>query len=96
MGRIWLYLAVVMDLFSRRIVGWALDDHMRESLVLEALSMAVSQRDFHPGAFIHSVRGVQYRVNEYQDALRSYGLRSSMSRKGNCWDNAVMNRSSVV
>jgi len=89
-GRIWLYLAVVMDLFSRKIVGWSLDDHMRESLILDALSMAISQRKIRPGALIHSDRGVQYRGNEYQEALRSYGLRCSMSRKGNCWDNAAM------
>jgi len=89
-GRVWLYLAAVMDLFSRKIVGWALDEHMRESLVLEALTMAVSHRDVHKGTLIHSDRGVQYRANEYQEALRAYGLRCSMSRKGNCWDNAVM------
>jgi len=89
-GRTWLYLAAVLDLFSRKIVGWSLDNHMRESLILEALNMAASQRDIQPGALIHSDRGVQYRGNEYQAALRSYGLRSSMSRKGNCWDNAVM------
>jgi len=89
-GRTWLYLAAVMDLFSRKIVGWALDEHMRESLVLEALTMAVSRRDVRKGTLIHSDRGVQYRANEYQEALRAYGLRCSMSRKGNCWDNAVM------
>ena len=89
-GRTWLYLAAVMDLFSRKIVGWALDNHMREGLVLEALDMAVSHREVKRGALIHSDRGVQYRGNEYQDALRLHGLRCSMSRKGNCWDNAVM------
>lgn len=89
-GRRWLYLAAVMDLFSRRVVGWALDDHMRESLVLEALEMAVSQRAPLRGTLIHSDRGVQYRGNEYQAALGGYGLQCSMSRKGNCWDNAVM------
>jgi putative transposase len=89
-GRTWLYLAAVMDLFSRKIVGWALDNHMREGLVLEALDMAVSHREVKRGALIHSDRGVQYRGNEYQDALRMHGLRCSMSRKGNCWDNAVM------
>ncbi|HHH45262.1 MAG TPA: IS3 family transposase [Gammaproteobacteria bacterium] len=89
-GRIWLYLAAVMDLFSRKIVGWSLDNHMRESLVLDALNMAASQRQIQPGALIHSDRGVQYRGNEYQEVLRSYGLRCSMSRKGNCWDNAAM------
>jgi len=89
-GRTWLYLAAVLDLFSRKIVGWALDKHMREGLILDALNMAASQRHIRPGALIHSDRGVQYRGNEYQEALRSHGLRSSMSRKGNCWDNAVM------
>lgn len=89
-GRTWLYLAAVMDLFSRKIIGWALDDHMRESLVLEALNMAVSHRQPRTGTLIHSDRGVQYRANEYQEALQAYGLRCSMSRKGNCWDNAVM------
>jgi len=89
-GRTWLYLAAVMDLFSRKIVGWALDLHMRESLILEALNMAVSQRELNPHTLIHSDRGVQYRGNEYQNALRSYKIECSMSRKGNCWDNAVM------
>lgn len=89
-GRTWLYLAAVLDLFSRKIVGWALDTHMRESLILEALDMAVSNRPIQHGALIHSDRGVQYRGNEYQEALRTHGLCCSMSRKGNCWDNAVM------
>lgn len=89
-GRQWLYLAAVLDLYSRKIVGWALDSHMRESLVLEALEMAVSNRDIKRGALLHSDRGVQYRGNEYQDALNMYGIQCSMSRKGNCWDNAVM------
>ena len=89
-GRAWLYLAAVLDLFSRKIVGWALDTHMRESLILEALDMAVSNRPIQHGTLIHSDRGVQYRGNEYQEALRTHGLCCSMSRKGNCWDNAVM------
>jgi transposase InsO family protein len=89
-GRTWLYRAAVLDLFSRKIVGWALDTHMRESLILEALDMAVSHREIPGGTLIHSDRGVQYRGNEYQDALKSHGLRCSMSRKGNGWDNAVM------
>ena len=70
-GRTWLYLAAVMDLFSRKIVGWALDSHMQESLILEALTMAASRREIKPNALIHSDRGVQYRGNEYQDALKS-------------------------
>ena len=89
-GRTWLYLAAVLDLYSRRIIGWALDRHMREGLILEALDMAVSHREGRRGTVIHSDRGVQYRGNEYQGALREHGLRCSMSRKGNCWDNAVM------
>ena len=89
-GRQWLFLAAVLDLFSRKIVGWALDDHMRESLVLAALDMAVSHRNPATGTLIHSDRGVQYRGNDYQAAIASHGLRCSMSRKGNCWDNAVM------
>jgi putative transposase len=89
-GRRWLFLAAVMDLFSRKIVGWALDMHMRESLILEALNMAASQRELKPSILIHSDRGVQYRGNEYQEALERHGISCSMSRKGNCWDNAVM------
>lgn len=89
-GRTWLYLAAVMDLYSRKIIGWALDRHMREGLIREALDMAVSHRERKRGTVIHPDRGVQYRGNEYQEALREHGLRSSMSRKGNCWDNAVM------
>lgn len=89
-SRKWLYLAAVLDLFSRKIVGWALATHMRESLIREALEMAVSNRDITQGTLIHSDRGVQYRGNEYQDTLNMYGMQCSMSRKGNCWDNAVM------
>lgn len=89
-GRQWLFLAAVLDLFSRKIIGWALDDHMRESLVLEALDMAVANRSPSKQTVIHSDRGVQYRGNEYQAALEARGLQCSMSRKGNCWDNAVM------
>ena len=89
-GRVWLYLAVVMDLFSRKVIGWALDKHMRESLIIEALDMAVSERKLQSDTLLHSDRDVQYRGNEYQNILREYGLRCSMSRTGNCWDNAVM------
>ncbi len=88
-GRVWLYLAAIMDLYSRKIIGWALEKHMRESLVLSALDMAVSQRDLNKNILIHSDRGVQYRSNEYQAILASHGINCSMSRKGNCWD-AVM------
>jgi putative transposase len=85
-GRIWLYLAVVLDLFSRKVVGWALDTHMRESLILDAFTMAASQREIKEDALIHSDRGVQYRGNEYQETIKQYGMRCSMSRKGNCWE----------
>lgn len=89
-SRQWLYLAVVMDLFSRKVIGWALDSHMRESLILEALKMAISCRDNINNVLLHSDRGVQYRGHEYQQVLKGNDIVCSMSRKGNCWDNAVM------
>jgi len=89
-GDNWVYLAVVMDLFSRQIIGWAMDDHMKVDLVLEAFNMAVAKREAQPGLILHSDRGVQYRAWEYQEALESYEIQPSMSRKGNCWDNAAM------
>jgi len=89
-GRLWLYLAAVMDLYSRKIVGWALDTHMREELIMEAFMMAVQSRDITDNALIHSDRGVQYRSNRYQEMLQDNGFSCSMSRKGNCWDNAVI------
>lgn len=90
LGRGWVYLAVVLDLYSRQVVGWALDTHMRETLILEALQMARGRRQVRPGLLLHSDRGVQYRGNEYQQTLQDLGIQASMSRKGNCWDNAVM------
>lgn len=89
-GRKWLYLAAVLDLYSRKIVGWSLDSHMREDLVMDAFTMAVHNREIPDNALIHSDRGVQYRSNRYQGLVHDYGFKSSMSRKGNCWDNAVM------
>ena len=89
-GRSWLYLAVVMDLFSRKVIGWSLADHMREQLVIDAFEMAVSGREVKANTLIHSDRGVQYRGHEYQSALEENGIQCSMSRKGNCWDNAAM------
>lgn len=86
----WLYLATVMDLFSRKIVGWALDDAMTEELVRTALEVAIARRKVAPGLILHSDRGVQYRSQKYIDFARSKGLNLSMSRKGNCWDNAPM------
>ena len=85
-----VYLAVIMDLFSRRIVGWALDTSMTHKLTIEALEMAVATRDVEPGMILHSDRGVQYRSGEYQYQLSKNKIQPSMSRKGNCWDNAVM------
>ena len=86
----WLYLATVMDLFSRKIVGWAVDTTMTEALITTALNMAFDLREVQPGLIIHSDRGVQYRAHRYQDLIRSQGGKVSMSRKGNCWDNAPM------
>lgn len=86
----WVYLATVMDLFSRTIVGWALDKQMTEQLVMKALQMAFDRRDIQPGLIVHSDRGVQYRSQKYLDFMHRHGVRPSMSRKGNCWDNAPM------
>jgi putative transposase len=86
----WLYLATVMDLYSRRIVGWSLGEDMTESLIDNALNMAFQRRNAKPGLIVHSDRGVQYRAQKYIDRLTSKGCRISMSRKGNCWDNAPM------
>lgn len=88
----WLYLAVVMDLFSRRIVGWAMAPHMQTSLVRNALEMALQQRRPGRGLVLHSDRGSQYASLEYQALLARHGIVCSMSRKGNCWDNAAMER----
>lgn len=86
----WLYLAVVIDLFSRRVVGWAIDDNMRTPLVLSALRMAVQQRRPLVGLLHHSDRGSQYASHEFQKYLSSCGIVCSMSRKAECWDNAVV------
>jgi len=86
----WLYLAVVIDLFSRRVVGWSMTDHLRTELVLNALTMALGQR-FPEGELVHhSDRGSQYASEVYREALRDHGIICSMSRKGDCWDNAVV------
>lgn len=86
----WWYLATVMDLYSRRIVGWRLSSSMDESLIADALEMAIERRGVEPGLIVHSDRGVQYRSQKYIDRLTNAGCRISMSRKGNCWDNAPM------
>jgi putative transposase len=86
----WLYLAVVMDLFSRRVVGWAMDSRICRHLVQRALRMACINRNPDPGLLHHSDRGSQYASGDYQKLLKSRSMVCSMSRKGNCWDNAAM------
>jgi len=86
----WLYLAVVIDLFSRRIVGWSMKTTIDRSLVIDALEMACLQRRPQAGkAIFHSDRGSQYASEGYRNVMQLYGLTPSMSRKANCWDNAV-------
>lgn len=88
----WLYVAAVLDLFSRRVVGWSIADHMRADLVENAFTMAKWRRKPVFGLLHHSDRGVQYASQQYQQTLQKSGAIVSMSRKGNCWDNAVMER----
>ena len=88
-GEGWLYLAVVIDLCSRAVVGWSMADHMRAELVNQALSMAICQRHPAAGLIMHTDRGSQYGAESYRQLLTRHGVQPSMSRKGNCWDNAV-------
>ncbi|AQV96663.1 transposase [Cupriavidus necator] len=88
----WLYLAVVLDLYSRRVVGWSMAPTMPAGLVMSALTMALQQRRPEPGLVLHSDRGSQYASDEYQALLKQHHVVCSMSRKGNCWDNSVMER----
>lgn len=85
----WLYLAVILDLFSRRVVGWSISRFNDTNLVLDALRRAAASRPILPGLIFHSDRGSTYASVEYRKALLAYGMRASMSRKGDCWDNAV-------
>jgi putative transposase len=86
----WLFLAVVIDLFSRKVVGWSLHPDMDRSLVIDALEMGIFQRCPSKGQMIfHSDRGSQYASDDFRAVLERHGIRASMSRKGNCWDNAV-------
>jgi transposase InsO family protein len=85
-----LYLAMLMDRFSRRIIGWELQEHMRESLVLAALRWALRQRDVKPGLMHHTDRGGQYAATRYRDTLARAQMLQSMSRADNCYDNAFM------
>jgi transposase InsO family protein len=86
----WLYLAAVIDLCSRRVVGWATADHLRAELPVEALRMALAHRRPTGALLHHSDRGVQYASDAYRSLLAEHGIEPSMSRKGNCWDNAVV------
>ena len=86
----WLYLAVVLDLYSRRVVGWSLSDRMTATLVCDALRMAVFRRQRPSGVIVHSDRGSQYCSREHRTLLDEHGLVASMSAKGNCYDNAAM------
>jgi putative transposase len=89
-GEGWLYLAGVLDRYSRRLVGWAMDESLATSLPLAALEMALAQRRPVKGLLHHSDRGVQYASQNYRDRLSTAGVATSMSRKGNCYDNAMM------
>lgn len=86
----WLYLAVVIDLFSRRVVGWSMGERLTTALPLAALKMAFERRRPSPGLVHHSDRGSQYASRTYCSALKAMGMTCSMSRKGDCWDNAVV------
>ena len=88
-GEGWLYLAIVLDLCSRAVVGWSMANHMRVELVNQALSMALGQRQPAAGLIMHTDRGSQYGADRYRQLLARHGIQPSMSRKGNCWDNAV-------
>lgn len=88
----WLYLAAVLDLYARKVVGWAMAPQMPAALVCSALQLAIAQRQPAPGLIVHSDRGCQYASAAHQALLAKHQLVGSMSRKGNCWDNAVMER----
>jgi transposase InsO family protein len=85
----WLYLAVTIDLFSRKVVGWSTSSKIDTELVVQALQMAIRQRNPKDGLLHHSDQGSQYTSDEFQAALKARRMRCSMSRRGNCWDNAV-------
>jgi len=87
----WMYLAVVIDLFSRRVVGWAIDEHMQTSLCIKALQMAYWRKKPETGLLHHSDRGSQYASHDYQQ-LKMMGMNQSMSAKGDCWDNSPTER----
>ena len=86
----WLYLSVVIDLFSRKVVGWSMTDHLKADGMADALKMAIARRKPGEGLLHHSDRGVQYACELYRDLLERHGITASMSRPGNCYDNAVV------
>lgn len=86
----WLYLAAILDTYSRRIVGWAMSQYRDEDLVTQALQMALGWRDANENLIHHTDRGSQYTAQDYQDLLATYGIQVSMSRKGDCYDNAMI------
>lgn len=88
-GEGWLYLATVIDLYSRKVIGWSMNDTMKVSLVNDALNMAIKHRNPPKGLLWHTDRGSQYASYSHKDLLQHHGIVQSMSRKGNCWDNAV-------
>ena len=85
----WLYLAVIIDLYSRAVIGWSMNKRMTQDLVCNALKMALFKRKFPSGVIVHSDRGSQYCSDRYIKLLECYNLIGSMSRRGNCWDNAI-------
>lgn len=85
----WLFLAIILDLYSRKVVGWSLSSRITKELVINALQMAISRRNSNPGLIFHSDRGSQYCSHDFQKFLRKHQMKSSMSRKGDCWDNSV-------
>jgi putative transposase len=88
----WLYLSVIIDLYSRGVIGWPMAPHMKSSLVCDALKMAMFRRGFPKGVTVHSDRGSQYYSNVYRELLHDHQLKPSMRRKGNWWDNGVPRR----
>ena len=84
----WLYLCIILDLYSRRVVGWSMESHMKTELILSALKMATDLRGVTKGLIFHSDQGSQYRSNDFRERLNDLNFVQSMSRKGNCWDNA--------
>ncbi len=85
----WLYLAVILDLYSRQVVGWAMSDRLKSDFVIEALRQAIGRRNPGPGCILHSDRGIQYASDDFRTVLKANGFIQSMSRKGNCYDNSV-------